>query len=137
MRLGMRSMVGRFRRRHGDMSMNGQPLVLIATIGAKSGEKRETLVNCFPDRDSTTSWIVTATAGAAASHPSWFLNMAAHPDQVWMQLGERRMHVRPETLAGAEREAAWARIVSLAPSFGPYPGKTDRQIPVIRLTAID
>jgi deazaflavin-dependent oxidoreductase (nitroreductase family) len=137
MRLGMSFMARRYRQRRGDMWLNGQPLTLLTTIGAKSGERRETLVNRFPDGESQTSWVVTATAGGSATHPAWFLNLAKHPDQVWVEIGERQIKVKPESLSGADREAAWQRIVSLAPSFGSYPDKTDRQIPVVRLTAIE
>jgi deazaflavin-dependent oxidoreductase (nitroreductase family) len=134
--LGSRMMVGRYRRRHGEMSLNGQPLVLLTTVGAKSGERRETLVNRFPDGDSTTSWIITASAGGSATHPAWLFNLAKHPDQVWLEIDGRPVHVRPETLQGGERETAWQRIVSLSPRFGSYPSKTDRVIPVVRLIAI-
>jgi deazaflavin-dependent oxidoreductase (nitroreductase family) len=133
MGLGMRMMLSRYRRRGGDMEMNGQPLVLLTTVGAKSGEKREALVNRFPDGESTNSWIVTASASGAAAHPAWLFNMAKHPDQVWVEIDGRQIHVRPESLKGEERETAWSRIVSLSPSFGSYPDKTDREIPVIRL----
>lgn len=116
--------------------MNGQPLVLLRTVGAKSGARRETLLQRFPDGDSTSSWIVTATGAGSASHPRWFLNMASHPDQVWVEIAGQPIHVRPETLSGEERDAAWQRIVSLVPSFGAYPTKTDRLFPVLRLTSI-
>jgi deazaflavin-dependent oxidoreductase (nitroreductase family) len=136
-RFGMRQLVNRYRRRRGQMTLNGQPLVLLRTVGAKSGEIREVLLNRFPDDGSTNSWIVTATAGGAAAHPAWFRNMARHPDQVWLEINERLIHVRPETFSGSERDAAWQGIVELIPSFGSYPKKTDRLIPVVRLTAID
>jgi deazaflavin-dependent oxidoreductase (nitroreductase family) len=130
-------MLARYRRRGGDLKLRGQPLVLLATIGAKSGVRRETLVERFPDGDSQTSWIVTATAGGAATHPAWFFNIAKHPDEVWIEIDGKELRVRPETLEGPEYDAAWARIVEIDSSFGPYTTKTDRHIPVIRLTAID
>ncbi|MGA7912435.1 MAG: nitroreductase/quinone reductase family protein, partial [Candidatus Dormiibacterota bacterium] len=35
---------------------------------------------------------------------------------------------------GTEREAALARVAKVAPRYGEYQQKTDREIPVIRLT---
>src|SRR5437899_1968630 len=104
------------------------------TIRAKSGERRQVLVSRFPDGESKASWIVTGTAGGSATHPAWFLNIAKNYDKVWVEVDGREMHVRPESLRGKERDDAWRQIVALAPSFGGYPDKTDRQIPVVRLT---
>jgi hypothetical protein len=42
--------------------------------------------------------------------------------------------VRPESLHGGERDAAWKTIVQRSPNFGDYAKGTDREIPVIRLT---
>ena len=38
-------------------------------------------------------------------------------------------------LSGAEREAAWDRVVAVQPRYAGYVKKTDRVIPVIRLVA--
>jgi hypothetical protein len=45
--------------------------------------------------------------------------------------------VRPDSLHGQERAEAWDRIVDLAPGYGAYTEKTDREIPVIRLTPLE
>jgi deazaflavin-dependent oxidoreductase (nitroreductase family) len=135
-RLGIPLMVSRYRRRGGDMRFAGQQLGLLTTKGAKSGERRQTLVGRFPDGDKADSWIVTATNGGARSHPAWFRNIAAHPDQVWLDILGVEVHVRPEMVEGPEHDEAYRRIVDAAPVFRDYPKKTDRNIPVIRLSAI-
>jgi hypothetical protein len=61
-------------------------------------------------------------------------NMARKPDQVWIEVGRRRLKVQPTSLSGARRDEAWRRIVSQSPGYQAYQDKTDRQIPVIRLT---
>ncbi|TMB82171.1 MAG: nitroreductase family deazaflavin-dependent oxidoreductase [Chloroflexi bacterium] len=137
MRLGAGWMVRRYRSRGTALRINGQPLLLVTTVGARSGARRQVLLSRFPDGEATTSWIVTATAGGSAVHPAWFLNMARNPDNVWVETDGREIRVRPESLEGAERDAAWERIVSRAPSFGSYPRVTDRLIPVVRLSAIE
>ncbi len=119
------------------MRISGMPLILVTTVGAKSGQRRQVLVSRFPDGESTTSWLVTGTAGGSATHPGWVVNMARNPDKVWVEVDGREMRVRAASLTGAEREAAWARIAEVAPGFASYPDKTDREIPVIRLTAVE
>ena len=51
-----------------------------------------------------------------------------------IKIGNRRLKVKPETLKGEVRANAWRRITTTAPSFASYETKTDREIPVVRLT---
>ena len=125
--------VGLFRRFGRGMRIQGRPLLVLETAGRRSGEPRLTMLGWFPD-DREGSWIVTATNAGSARHPGWFLNMARHPDRVWVEIDGRRMRVIPTSLEAAEREAAWERIVALSPGYAPYRETTDRVIPVIRLT---
>ena len=106
----------------------------ITTVGAKTGQERQTTLVYFPDTDNRI--LIVGSAGGTKNHPSWFFNIAKHPDQVWVQLGDRRVHVRPETLTGEERESAWQRIIAQSPVFAGYTTKTDRELPVIRLTPL-
>src|SRR5713101_5829046 len=82
--------------------------LILTTVGAKSGQKREAHLTAFPDGDG---WLVVASRGGSAGHPAWYLNMARHPDQVWVQVSSRRTRVKPETLKGAARAKAWQRVV--------------------------
>jgi len=53
---------------------------------------------------------------------------------VFLQVRDERFRVRPTSLHGADRATAWKRITSEAPNFAEYQTKTDREIPVVRLT---
>lgn len=122
--------------RLGARRMDGIPVSLVITRGARSGEPRSTPVMCFQDGDS--AWLVVASFGGAARHPAWFVNMARRPDDVWLEVEERRrVRVAPRSLEGQEREQAWQRITAQAPRFAGYQRKTDREIPVVRLDAVD
>jgi len=120
--------------RLGARRMDGMPVVLVITRGARSGEKRATPVMCFPEGDS--AWLVVASYGGSARHPAWLVNMARHPDEVWVEVDGRRVRVAPRSLTGEEREQAWKRITSQAPRFAGYQQKTDREIPVVRLDSV-
>jgi len=50
------------------------------------------------------------------------------------QVGKRKLRVNVESLQGAQREAAYGRVVAVAKNYGDYLKKTDREIPVLRLT---
>jgi deazaflavin-dependent oxidoreductase (nitroreductase family) len=119
--------------RLGARRMDGVPVLLLITRGARSGEQRATPVMCFPDGDS--AWLVVASAGGSAGHPAWFVNIARHPDDVWVEVDGRRVKVTPHSLSGEDRKAAWQRITAQAPRFAGYQQKTDREIPLVRLAA--
>ena len=112
----------------------GMQLLQLTTVGAKSGQARTTTLAFVPDGEN--AWLITASAGGAAHHPAWYFNLARNPDQVWVQIADRRVRVRPESLKGADRAAAYRRFEATAKSYSGYPQKTDREIPVVRLTAI-
>jgi deazaflavin-dependent oxidoreductase (nitroreductase family) len=119
-------------RRFGErMRIAGLPLLLLTTYGARTGARRRSLLGWMPDGDG---WLVFAAAGGAARHPGWYYNLAQNPDRVSVDVGKRHVKVRPESLNGSAREAAWRRVVERSPRYGTYEEKTDRLIPVVRLT---
>jgi deazaflavin-dependent oxidoreductase (nitroreductase family) len=109
-------------------------VVTVVTIGARSGQRRRSVVRAFPEGGD--AWLVAGSFGGSRRHPSWFLNIARNPDQAWLQVNDREVRVRPSSLHGEERERAWQRIVTEAPGFREYQEHTDREIPVVRLTAV-
>ena len=129
LRFGSRMMSAMYRRFGGRGSAD---LLLLTTVGARSGEQRTTAVRRFEDGDGR--WLIVGSAGGRATHPAWLHNLAAHPDKVWVEIGHDKWKVRPELIDGAARDQDWQRIVAEAPQFGKYETTTDREIPVVRLT---
>jgi deazaflavin-dependent oxidoreductase (nitroreductase family) len=122
---------GRIRRKGGKFM--GFNALILTTIGRKSGAERTNPVGWFPGQDG--SWLIVASAAGAAGNPAWYYNIAAHPDQVQIEVEGRKVAVVAEQLHGTERAEAWELIVATAPRFGQYQQKTDRELPVIRLVA--
>ncbi len=131
----LNAQVSRYRKNAGDQTprMMGFPIVLLTTVGARTGIERTHVLGGFADGDD--AWVVVASNAGAAAHPQWFVNLARNPDKVTLEVGRRKMHVRPQLLKGQEREQALARVAAVAPRYGGYQGKTDREIPIVRLTA--
>lgn len=110
----------------------GFPVLLLTTVGARSGRERTHALGGFPDGHD--QWLIVASKGGSATHPAWFHNLAKNPDKVWVQVANRRFRAAVVSLTGADREQAYARVVKLAPVYGGYVKKTDREIPVLRVT---
>ena len=119
-------------RRKGGRIMGMDALVL-TNIGRKSGAERSTPVAWFPDSDH--SWLIVASANGAAKNPAWYYNLASHPDRAQIEVGGRTIPVSAEQLHGEARQHAWRQITSAKKQFEKYEKQTDRDIPVIRLSA--
>jgi len=115
------------------MTFMGFPAVVLTTVGAKTGKEHSHVLGGFPDGKD--AWLVIASAGGSPSHPAWFFNLAKNPDQVWLHVGNRKVKVDVESLQGEARQKAYDRVAAVAKTYASYPKKTDREIPVLRLTA--
>jgi deazaflavin-dependent oxidoreductase (nitroreductase family) len=122
----------RFHRRHGDRFRGGD-LLYLTTIGAKTGRRRTNPVARFDNPSG--GWLVVASYGGAAQHPGWYHNAVAQPDQVWAEVDGVVHHVEVEQVGGAEYDDIWQTITAEQPSFDGYRARTDRHIPVLRLTS--
>lgn len=116
------------------MKVQGQNLLMLTTVGAKTGRRRHSILTRFPDPAHPNAWLVVGSNGGSARHPSWCYNLAKNPEQASVTVKGETYQVTADSLEGAEREAAWRRVVATAPGFGRYETTTDRQIPIIRLT---
>ena len=105
---------------------------MLTTVGRKSGQPRRTPVGYFTDGPD--AGLIVASAAGAPNNPAWYHNIAAHPDRVRLEIGALHVDVAAEQLHGYARANAWRTVIAAAAQFGKYEQKTDREIPVIRLT---
>lgn len=110
----------------------GGKLLELTTVGNKTGQERTVSLRYFPDGKD--KWLIVASFGGATKHPAWYVNLAKNPDKVWINVDNEKIRVRGESLHCAEREKWCKTIVSAAPGYGEYQVKTDREIPIVRLT---
>jgi deazaflavin-dependent oxidoreductase (nitroreductase family) len=107
-----------------------RPLLLLTTIGAKSGQRRTTPMMYIPNGDRL---LVIASNIGAPKHPDWYHNLLAHPE-VTVEVGTQTYNATAIVTQGAERQKLWTWIVEQYPFFADHQAKTTRQIPVIALT---
>jgi deazaflavin-dependent oxidoreductase (nitroreductase family) len=107
----------------------GAPVMVLETIGRRSGIKRATPVLYLRDGDALV--VMAANAGADRT-PAWWLNLC-EAEMGEVVVGRRRMRVRPRLLAGAERDRLWRAFVEMYPQAEYYPRFTDRVLPLIAL----
>lgn len=110
----------------------GHPLMLLYTTGAKSGQRRRSILTYSRDGDA---YVVAGTAGGSKVDPAWIANLARDPDveiEVANEVFPARATVHSD---GPERDRLWNQHVAQLPWFGDYPDQVGgRVIPVVRLT---
>ena len=110
----------------------GRPVLLLHTVGAKSGEPRIAPLVYSRDGDRL---VVMASKGGAPSNPSWFTNLLAHPD-VTVEAEGDTFRARAVVAEGAERDRLWSAHVAQHPGFADYERKTSRVIPAVILERV-
>ena len=105
-------------------------LLLLTTIGAKSGLRRTTPLGYMPEGDRL---IVFASSGGAPTHPDWYHNLVAHP-QVTVEVGTETFDAIAVVAEDEERDRLWTKGVALYPGLAEHQAKTTRHIPVIALS---
>jgi deazaflavin-dependent oxidoreductase (nitroreductase family) len=131
-----RNLIADMRANKGEVTsgpMQGRPLLVLTTTGAKSGQPRTAILTFTRDGDR---WVVAATKSGAPTNPDWYHNLRANP-VVDVEAGGERFKARATETEPAERERLWAKHVEARPEFGEYPEKSGRTIPVITLERID
>ena len=114
------------------VSLSKQTGLTLITVGAKSGERRENQVQYVADGDSM---LVVGSNWGKPHHPAWTTNLLKNPDIQVNVRGDVR-DVRGTLLEGAEREAAWTRMVAAWPAFQDYVERSGgRELRIFRLTA--
>ena len=104
----------------------GRPVVIITSMGARSGKIRKTpLMRVEHDG----SYALVASQGGAPKHPVWYNNLVARPE-VDIQDGPVKRSYRVREVSGEEKTVWWERAVAAFPPYAEYQQKTDREIPL-------
>ena len=109
----------------------GQPVLLLHTLGAKSGQPRTTPLLYTPHDGA---YVIVASKAGATHHPAWYHNLRAHPDAVAADIRGRRVSVRARVLDGDERERIWRLVNDNYDGYDVYQQRAGaRTIPVVLL----
>ena len=124
-----RNLINEFRANNGVVEgpFAQAPLVLITTVGRKSGQRRTTPLVHSRSGDDV---VIIASKAGAPTHPDWFHNVVANP-QVTVELPGETFDATARVAEGEERERLWKAMTAAWPDYDSYQEKTDRRIPVV------
>ncbi|MEO5919654.1 MAG: nitroreductase/quinone reductase family protein [Pseudolysinimonas sp.] len=125
--------IAEFRDNNGVTERWGRSLIVMHTIGAKSGAERVTPVM---GHRNDRGWFVVASKGGAPDNPAWYHNLLAHPSfdiEANVDGEVQTVPVTARELEADEYAEAWQRITARVPAFAQYETRTSRKIPVFLL----
>ena len=129
-------MIAEFREGNGTAGRFGRGLIIMHTVGAKSGDERLAPVAALPHDGG---WLVCASKAGAPTHPGWYYNLVANPRfEIEAALPEDGIETVPivarELTDDAEYDAAWATFTASYPGFIEYTKTTEgRRMPLFQL----
>ncbi|MGU3503201.1 nitroreductase family deazaflavin-dependent oxidoreductase [Mycobacterium sp. C31M] len=107
----------------------GGTLLLLHTVGAKSGQPRLSPL-AYLEVDGKV--LIVGSYAGAPKDPAWVHNLRANP-AARIEVGTDAYDVTARELPDAERDATYPKIVEVAPVFADYQAKTSRSIPLFEL----
>jgi deazaflavin-dependent oxidoreductase (nitroreductase family) len=110
--------------------MHRDRLLLLTTVGVKTGQRRTTPMMFHRDGDRL---LVVASNIGAPRHPDWYLNLVANP-RVTVEVGDETYSAVATPADGEERQRLWTMLKENYPFFAEHEAKTARTIPVVVLT---
>jgi len=121
-------------RSDGGASMGNRHLLLLTTMGRRSGQKRTSPMMYVQSGDRL---LVIASNNGAPSDPLWYRNLIADP-HVTVELPGQEFAATAEPLTGADYDREWAKIKEKYPFFADHEVRSGtRRIPVVALRKID
>jgi deazaflavin-dependent oxidoreductase (nitroreductase family) len=112
--------------------MSGQDVLLLQTVGRKSGVERTIPVNYFRDGSN---YVLVASNWGKPHHPAWYLNLLKQPSAT-IQVRERKLRVTARPAGEADYDRLWRDVTGKNPFYLRYQQQTARKIPLVILEEV-
>ena len=110
--------------------MAGQSVLLLHTVGRKSGKAFTIPLNYYRDAED---YVIVASNWGKEYHPAWFYNLMQQ-GRTTIQVKARTIGVNASQSAGVEYERLWKVVTSQNDYYVRYQKQTSRKIPLVILT---
>jgi deazaflavin-dependent oxidoreductase (nitroreductase family) len=110
--------------------MGGQSVLLLHTVGRKSGKPHTTPLSYYREGDT---YLVVASNWGKESHSAWFYNLLQNP-RTTIQVGAAVIPVVARPAEGEEYDRLWVLVTSQNDQYLKYQKGLARKIPIVILT---
>jgi deazaflavin-dependent oxidoreductase (nitroreductase family) len=116
----------------GGRFLRGAPVLLLTTIGRRSGQPRTAPLIYLRDGESL---VIVASKAGMSQDPLWYRNLEANPE-VEIEIGQEKLKMTSRRATTEEKEALWPRLVAIYRDYDDYQARTERDIPVVILSPL-
>ncbi|MFN2427086.1 MAG: nitroreductase family deazaflavin-dependent oxidoreductase [Candidatus Binatia bacterium] len=109
--------------------MYGAPVMLLTTIGRKSGQQRTTPLLYIEDGRRV---ITVGSQGGMSKDPQWVKNLEANGN-VEIEIGTKKRAMTARRGTAEEKTRYWPALCKMYPDYADYQARTLRDIPVVML----
>ena len=129
-----KSVIEEFRANKGVVGghFKDMPLMLLETMGAKSGVRRVIPLVYFSHDGRH---LIAGSYGGSPNNPPWYYNVMVHPE-VMVEVGAEKYTAIAEILEEPQRTEMYSVLESRIPMFSEYKAKVERVIPVVALNRV-
>lgn len=106
---------------------HGEPMLLLTTIGRKSGKPRTVPLVYMSDGERL---IVVASRAGMSTDPQWVANVEAHPE-VEIEIGAGKRTMRARRGSSEEKAHYWPALCRMNSDYADYQSRTTRDIPIL------
>jgi deazaflavin-dependent oxidoreductase (nitroreductase family) len=122
-----------YRRSHGRVArLYRRNVLVLTTTGRRTGKPRTVVVQYFLEREDM---VVVAANSGMPTDPAWYLNLMAEP-RARVEVDGRVIEVSAEPLTREAAAAFWPRVLEAAPDYSRFTARTDRPLPLVRLSPV-
>jgi len=115
--------------RLGGKFVGGAPVLLLTTIGRRSGQPRTAPLLYLQEGES---YVIVASKGGMSHHPLWYHNLQSNPE-VEVEVGREKKRMVARRASKEEKATLWPKLVAMYKSYDDYQARTERDIPVVIL----
>lgn len=116
--------------RVGGKFLRGAPVMLLTTVGRKSGKARTTPLLYLEEEEQI---VIVGSQGGMPKHPLWVLNLETNPE-CEVQVGSRTRKMNARRASDEEKAGWWPKLTAMYRDFDDYQARTDRNIRVFVLS---
>ena len=126
-----KKIIAEFRANNGVVGgqFENMPILLLETVGAKSGARRVRPLAYFSHEDRH---LIVGSFGGSPKNPPWYYNVMVNPEVV-VEVGSEKYTAHAEVLDEPERTEMYSKLESQIPMFKQYRENIERTIPVVAL----
>lgn len=114
----------------------GLPVVMVTSVGARSGRPRTIPLLCIRDEADPKTFALVASNWGQRHHPAWYYNLKANP-QARCSFGQQTGEYVAHEATGEEYEKFWQRAADAYIGYPLYQQRAGgRHIPILVMSSL-